>query len=85
MPFCLALFDRLSRKDRYLSKTHKIIAQTLSILVFLAGCAGTTSPQDAVSSFGNVSPGNHTLSIRVDGLERQYLIHVPQVERAEES
>jgi polyhydroxybutyrate depolymerase len=47
-------------------------------VLLLCGCAWTASTEEAGASSNNWSPGNHTLPITVDGLERRYVVHVPQ-------
>ena len=71
-----------------MNKKRRIIAPALTGLLFLggfAGAAGATPAEEAVTSFGNLSAGNHKLSIRVDGWIRRYVIHVPQGDQRNKS
>ncbi|MFH2012862.1 MAG: dienelactone hydrolase family protein [Pseudomonadota bacterium] len=48
-------------------------------VLLLCACSKMTSTGGVQSSLENWLPGNHTLSIEVGGLERHFVVHVPQV------
>lgn len=52
--------------------------RTLLVLILLAaGCAGRGGEQRFSGSNGAVRPGNLQVHITVDGMEREYILHVP--------
>lgn len=56
---------------RRYSTTFIIVA----VLLFLIGC--TTPDAHGRAGVHNLRPGNHTLTMQVDGRERSYILHVP--------
>ncbi len=57
---------------------RSVIAQVMIGVLLLCGCAWTVSTEEAKASSKNRSPGNHTLSVTVDGSERRYVVYLPQ-------
>jgi len=53
------------------------VAASLTILLFLCGCHVSLADSETRQTAGSTTPGTHTCAIRVKGVERRYLLHVP--------
>ena len=66
-----------ARKEHIMATSGRRVATGLMILLFLCGCRVSLADSGTRQTAGSTTPGTHSFAIRVKGVERRYLLHVP--------